>query len=160
MISGMRVRRRASAGGKKGYKFYRLFITAVQGTGSTHRPAVAELGLVGPSTPTGVPTGGTATASTVHSGSSPDNAFDNNPSTWWSALLQNPAVPPWWLQYEFQSPVELTEYRIRINPNTAQGAPRAFEFQASHDGAVWEVLDAQPSQTGWSNGEQRIFPLT
>src|SRR5690625_6395762 len=43
MISGMRVRRRSSAGGKKSYRFYRLYVTEVNEQNSV---AVRTLALI------------------------------------------------------------------------------------------------------------------
>src|SRR5690554_2591737 len=91
MIGGMRVRRRSSALRKTAFRYYRLYITAGHMSGNLR---VAELNLVTAENPGGVPSGGTASASSQsHPTSGGDAAFDNNPATQW--IVVSGAYPQW-----------------------------------------------------------------
>lgn len=66
-----------------------------------------------------------------------------------------------WLQYDLGigNEKDIAQYVIRAHPNEATGAPRDWSLEGSNDLATWVVLDAVTGETGWSNGEQRVFTL-
>ncbi|HLS00678.1 MAG TPA: discoidin domain-containing protein [Beutenbergiaceae bacterium] len=154
MISGMRARRRGAFKAGAAYKFYRLWVTASDG-GATR---IAEFNLVTVDNPGGVPSGGTpdANAGLI----SVDNAFDGSPSSLWTVLKTEQALPHW-ISYEFPTPQKVTMYRIQVRATASEAtrtAPTAWLFEGSHDGVDWDVLDTQSGLT-WTIGEIKEFPL-
>lgn len=140
------------AGGDLGYVFYRLSISASHP--SNQNLAIFQLALITPSNPSGVPSGGTATANAHFTGYGPEEAFVAGVgSRWWASSADR----PWWLQYEFPKPAALTAYAIQSYALSA-ASPTDFTFSGSHDGITWETLDSQAGQA-WTPNETKEFPL-
>ncbi len=152
MISGMRVRRRSSAGGRdKSYKYYQLVVLT---PGQTTVFYLAQLGLIHPGAPDGIPTGGTITAS-AQSGNNPASAaFDDTGFSWGGF------APPQWVRYEFPVPIALTAYFLRALDgfNGEFYTPRSWRFEASNDAVTWEELHAE-TVASWEGGQVRTYPL-
>jgi len=66
-----------------------------------------------------------------------------------------------WLQYDLGAgnEKELAQYTIRARADASDGSPRDWVLEASNDLLTWTVLDTVTGETGWSNGEQRVFTL-
>lgn len=66
-----------------------------------------------------------------------------------------------WLQYDLGAgnEKEIAQYTIRARSDAANGAPRDWVLEASNDLITWDELDTVTGETGWSNGEQRVFTL-
>jgi hypothetical protein len=77
-------------------------------------------------------TGGTATAS---SGSTPGSAFDDSSASAWSSSTGDNSFNGW-LQYQFPTPVQVTEIAVRSHTN-AEYTPRMIALQYSQDGTTW-----------------------
>jgi len=154
MISGMRVRRRSSAGAASGYRFYRLWVTAIP-TGGTDFVSLRELRLLSGVENVALRPGGTASASTSRTNGNPPNAFDDETSFWGSATG---AGFPQWIQIELAAPAAIDTYEIWVT-NLSNTQPIAFELRASKNGLTWVTLDAQSGLT-WVSNETKSFPLT
>lgn len=140
------------AGGKVGYKFYRLHVTAV--SSAFGGPRIGELGLLHPHfPPTGQPSGGTASASDYSGGNTPDLAFDGSSDTYW----EGSSTFPQWLQYELASPLQVTGYRLQSSASNTR-APSHWTFEASNDGLTWEVLDVR-SGVSFSAHQARSYDI-
>lgn len=146
---------------KRGYRHYRLWVTATSfGTGGAVL-GLAELSLVSPSNLVGVPIGGAPSASSSGRNYPPVNAFDGNTGTDWRAGSRQVPVH---LAYDFGEGNEqrITAYRLlrASGGNTTVTIPADWEFQASDDGVNWEVLDAQTGQSdGWPAGQYKEYLL-
>ena len=153
MISGMRVRRRSSAGAGGGYRFYRLYMPE-RPEGAPLEIRLSELYLDPGDGSSFVPSGGTESASDHVL--LPFRAFDGDISSYWSA---NGGFP-YWIQYEFPDRREFVRYGLVAATGTLgpPRAPRIWEFLASNDGINWKVLDTQSGQS-WSNQTPRWFNL-
>lgn len=125
---------------------WRLYITAVEGTGN---PTVAELEMFSAFGGASVCTGGTALASSNTSGNAAANAFDGNIGTTWVAS----AVAPGWVEYDFPSPVTI----VGIGVRTLSGnSPKDFKFEY-YDGAAWLPLLTVSGEIGWVSNERRTY---
>lgn len=139
-----------SAPPEASYKHYRLNVSASEGDWIS----LAALLLIGPSTPDGVPTGGTASTSDAYGPAS--NAFDGNPATYWET--DNPA--PQWIAYEFPSATALTGYGLQARDHgspTARTAPTAWILEGSNDGSTWVTLDTRSGVTDWTAGATKTY---
>jgi hypothetical protein len=99
-------------------------------------------------------TGGTPIASHTHASYPASQAFDNNTST----VAASDQGLPWWLGYQFPSPVDVAQLLVSSGPFTGE-TPRTFTLQGSDDGIVWKSYAAFEGATGWSAGESRTFDV-
>jgi hypothetical protein len=109
------------------HTYWRLYMTA---TSSNDAAQMIELQMYDASG-TSLTTGGTASASASFGGNPPSLAFDANLGTLWSSGLVG---TPWWLKYQFASPVDVASMRI-VHAN--QYIPVTFKLQFSDDDSAW-----------------------
>lgn len=139
-----------------GYRYWRLNITANNGRGTTQ---VAEVELRATVSGANIATGGTPSASSEFSFLfDAAKAFDNNTSNYWSTATSVVAA---WLRYDLGvgNASVVAQYAIRARSDANNGTPSAWTLEGSEDGSVWTVVDTQSGQTGWANGEQRVFTV-
>ena len=69
---------------------------------------------------------------------------------------------PQWIAYDFGegNSASLLCYRLTARIDYPPTAPSEWTMQGSNDGETWTDLDAQSGQSGWAQGEQRIFTLS
>lgn len=137
-----------------GYRYWRLNVTANNGRSTLN---IAELELRAESGGASIATGGTPSASTVFGPTwSADKGFDGNASTFWSAT-----GPTGWLQYDLGAGNEATlaQYAVRGRHDANDGSPKDWTLQGSQNGSEWTTIDTVTGETGWSNGELRVFTL-
>ena len=80
---------------------------------------------------------GTASAHGYLSNYTPDNAFDNDSSTFW--LCSPYDNPPYWLMYHWTDESYIVDYyKVYL---TSGGRPRNWQFQGSNDNENWDILD-------------------
>jgi hypothetical protein len=75
--------------------------------------------------------------------------------------------PTGWIRYDFGSGVtKVAKYysmiALNTNPssNDAAATPKNWTFEGSNDGSSWSVLHTVTNQTGWIQGESRMFTTT
>lgn len=136
------------------HEYWRIKVTAVN-SGST--VSIGEIEMRELPGEVDLCSGGTASADSVYVSYIAANAFDNNLTTRWS----NNAALPAWIQYQFASPVEIGEVRIRApdagNYASAQMV-KDFVLEYSDDGSTWtqagEGIVGQPPMAA---SEQRTY---
>jgi hypothetical protein len=128
---------------------WRLYITAPQSGDFT---GVAELVLKTAPAGSQAAVGGTASASSVNpSGSSAaSNAFDGTAAQWTSGFGF-----PQWLQYDFASPVAITNFSVTSGGSTGQ-APLTFQLQY-WNGSTWVAAFTSQGEYGWDINSTRDF---
>ena len=99
--------------------------------------------------------GGTATASSVYSGTIPDYGFDNNTTT----LYHTNGSGHQWLSYQFPQPVNVGQISILARSDNAQSqTPRQFSLRWSDSsGGPWRTVFYKPNEINWGLGEQRTY---
>lgn len=103
---------------------------------------------------------GSGTASAYYNANAPtwgvDKAFDNNAGTYYTNW-GGPALPGW-IAYDFGAGNEVEINEIAVTAQTSGTAPKRMNVVYSDDnGATWKPWFLIPDQTGWANGEQRVF---
>lgn len=65
------------------------------------------------------------------------------------------------LQYDQGSgnAIAVAEYTIQARADANDGSPKDWTFEGSNDLETWDTLDTVTGETGWSNGETRVFTL-
>jgi len=66
------------------------------------------------------------------------------------------------LQTEFEQPTPVSSYRLEVGPygkDSIERMPKNWRLLGSADGEKWQLADAQNAQSGWKNGEQRVYTL-
>lgn len=135
------------------HRYWRLWIFINEYAGGSAN-SIAELELresIG-----GADVSGSGTASASSSYTSPELAFDNNNSTWWSGNANSD-----WLKYDFGAGAEkdIVEFAITaISVDANQ--PGHFALQYSDDDANWTTRILILDQTVWGISEQRVFNST
>jgi len=137
------------------HEYWRINVTA--NDGDVNFLAIAEMEMRATIGGADQAVGGTATASASDGSSPPGNAFDNNSTTRWSTPV---GTLTGWLRYQFTSPVDVVEYTIQAHPTTPARSPRDFTLESSDDGIVWSPEDLRSGETGWTNGEIRVYEVT
>lgn len=89
-------------------------------------------------------------------------AFDNNPVNKWTSSTTPPSEgSPHWIQYEFDSPVDIKSYSLQgCISGQEDVAPRDWQIQFSSDGIEWLTFDTQTNETGWVGGEVRTYDVS
>ena len=104
-------------------------------------------------------TGGTPSASSSYTTSTPDRVFDNDASTEW---LCNNALPST-LQYDFGdgNKKRISKYRLYYeHPSSSYDhSPDDWTFEASNDGSTWTILDTQTGQ-GWASNAWKEYTFS
>lgn len=138
------------------YRFFRLNITANNGR-STTNVAEVELRASAGGANRAQPTGGWASSS-ISAGYDAGKAFDGNASTFWATA---PGVVAGTLGNDLGTGAEiaLAEYAVRARHDANDGTPKTWTLEASNDLETWTVLHTVSSETGWANGEQRVFTV-
>lgn len=143
-------------GGTKTY--WRLNITAASGGANPFYIQIAEVEMRLVAAGADQCSGGISSANGVFSGSSSDNAFDDNPATDWSSTIGNPRI----LVYHFDDDKEIVEYTIRASSDGSYAdlySPKDWTFEYSGDGLTWTAADTRTDEDGWSSGEMRTFSV-
>jgi len=88
-----------------------------------------------------------------------DNGFPLTTGSRWLALTS--AFPDVFVAYEFtggESHV-VQSYKIwnQVQYSVDERAPKNFSLQGSSNGVEWVVLNVQSNQTGWTDGEARLY---
>jgi hypothetical protein len=135
---------------------FRLFVEDNNGNSSYVVIAEFEI-LVGG---VDITTDATATASSVFSSNTPNQAIDNNQNSHFAARVSS---LPIFLQVVLLEPIDvalLDSYSIQgwYYSNVSAYAVKKFKFQYL-DGADWFTLDSQIEQTDWDKYEVRNYPL-
>jgi len=88
-------------------------------------------------------------------------AFENSPnSQLFYCKKPEAAGSGGWLQYDFQTPTTVAEYKIEALNGHGKGHNiKSWQFEGSDDGQTWEVLDERTDQAQWANAEVRTFPV-
>lgn len=147
----------ADATEPRAYKFWRVKFNGAQvsttycSVGGVEFRGVGGANLVGLGTPLNTPSYALAY--------SPEKAFDNDPSTWWSSA----SGFPHYVGYEFPEPVILTGIAIQSVPPGAgyqDEDPKDFEIQFSPDGYRWYTAETFAGEPGWSHSEIREYAIS
>lgn len=94
-------------------------------------------------------TGGTAAASHQVVGGEPEDAFDDNTTTFWQSSIK--VTTPQWLSYTFLSAVTIVQISWQIHTSTNDGI-EDFDIQY-WDGASWVTYWSIDNAT-WSSSDQ------
>ena len=99
--------------------------------------------------------GGTATASSVYSGITPDYGFENNTTT----LYHTNGSGHQWLAYQFPQPVNVGQISIQARSDNAQNqTPKLFSLRWSDSsGGPWRTVFYKPNEINWGLGELRTY---
>jgi hypothetical protein len=137
------------------HTYWRINVTA--NAGDTNYLAIAEVEMRATVGGADECSGGTATASSSSAGFEADKAFDNDAATRWST--PTPGMTTGWLQYQFASPVDVTEYTIQAHPSTPARSPKNWTLEYSDDGTDWTVTDTRTNEANWADGETRVLEV-
>jgi hypothetical protein len=159
------LRLRAAAGGGPGvHRYWRLYITANDGSalyfGCTELRLKDAAGIVRSQITT---SSSAFTASSVINGSNvASNAFDGNLTT--TGWLSANATPPEWLKVDMAwtgmpGAFECRSFDIYGSHNAPTASPKDFELQWSDDNSNWTTAKAVIGQTGWAANELRTFSV-
>ncbi len=132
------------------FRYYRLNVSDVNGGTFV---AFGELYLTNNGNPIDK-SGATFSASTTASGYPADNAFDNNPGSYWISTTY-----PAWLKVDFGTPTELDQYGILLHLGGPDERPRYWTFEGSDDDSSWTVLDTQADYDFVSNDSPGWFEI-
>lgn len=138
-----------------GHRFFRLNVTANNGRSTTN---VAELALRATSGGTNKATQTGGWASSTSSGYGAAAAFDGNTGTFW-ATANGVVAATLGNDLGTGAEIALAEYAVRARHDANNGTPKTWTLEASNDLETWTVLHTVSSETGWANGETRVFTL-
>jgi len=133
------------------HPYWRIYVSGVAG-GNSNGIHLTEIAWANSVSGPQIATGGNATASSAVSAVT--NAYDGNNGT----KFQSSALTSgWqWTGYEFASPADPLEVRMRTQTSTTTGAPTTFYIQYSDDNSRW--TDAYyTTGLSWSNAETKSF---
>lgn len=140
-----------------GYRFYRWVISANNGR-SAINVAEAQLreSIGGPN----VAVSGAPYASSVWLGAGVDvdKAFDGDSGTYWSSANGVTSAELWY-DHGTGGERSVVQYALQARSNANDGSPKDWTFEGSNDLITWDTLDTVTGQTGWANGETRVFTL-
>lgn len=123
---------------------------------------------------------GVASVSSGFNGAPAFLVFDDVDASYWASGLAAPF--PHFVQYQFSSPVVVTEYAVTVptitgtnpppynitippisalapNGSINECSPTDWQFQGSNDGSTWTTLDTQ-SGLFWGSGQRQLFGIT
>lgn len=146
----------AAGGGGSTHRFWRIYVTATNGSAYVSISEVELRAAIGGADQTG---GGTASESSYFFPEAGNRAFNNDGTfTQWSS---GGGGMPEWVKYDFgagqaKSIVEFT-VRARGDGNAATMSPKDFKLQWSDDDSSYTDAIVVTNQTGWSAGETRTF---
>lgn len=104
--------------------------------------------------------GGTAYADSIYNATyAPDKAFDDDVGTC-AASAAGTLTCVW--EYEFAAAKEIIEYVVTARSDTENvpaSSPKDWTLKY-WDGTQWVVADTQTDQTGWVEGESRVFAIS
>jgi len=84
-------------------------------------------------------------------------AFDDSPSTEWSADRTEPA-DTLWLGQDFGSSTDIVEVVLTArNDGFENQCPQQFDVQSSPDGVTWTTVWSVTGEPAWASGETRVF---
>ncbi|MBW8465153.1 discoidin domain-containing protein [Acidovorax sp.] len=146
----------AVAPGGASYRYWRLYITALNSSGVNVGLHEVELrGTVGGAdlTTGSTPVFESSILDNGEEGSYPgintlDGIVDNPYSTWYSAMGY---PPPHWIRYDLATPKQVAQIAIYPFASTTN-CPRDFKIQGSADGSSWadvKSFTAVAAWTGW-----------
>lgn len=148
----------AGGGGGNSHRYWRLYITALNGSAYA---ALAELDLhesIGGADTTGSAPGSGSASSAFDAFSVATRAFDNNTATLWAS---NGGALPQWLKWDYGlgEAKEIIEFVLKARPDgsAATQSPKDFKLQWSDDDSAWTDAITVTNQTGWSASEVRTF---
>lgn len=135
------------------HRYWRLYVTAVASGGYT---SLVELEMYEGSEPLNVCSGGTASASSIGFGWTPDNAFNGTISgNGWHSGTNNLPTTPEWIAYDFGSGVTKDIQAIKIvgrgDGNAVNQTAKDFQLQYSDDGSSWSTLFSVSGATNWGS---------
>ncbi|NET88000.1 MAG: hypothetical protein F6K45_07885, partial [Kamptonema sp. SIO1D9] len=100
--------------------------------------------------------GGTITASGENAlaGEGKEEAFDRNSNTKWLTFSNTG-----WLQYEFETPVVVTDYHLTSANDEPARDPKDWQLQGSNDGVNFVNLESQTNQNFDTRLETKSFHI-
>lgn len=138
------------------YRYYRWWITAVQGAGNV--PGIAEAEIMTTVGGADTSAGLTYTATTTFSTDVAANAFDDNTSTQWGGSV-NTLPQELRVDYGATAGNWIAANQITMTARTAGAEAQMFKdfiFQGSDDASVWTDLITR-SGVVWAAGEKKTF---
>lgn len=146
-------------GGPGVHRYWRINITANDGSGSFIGLAEFRFRNAGGTDLTTGPGTGVTGSSEINSSNRPGLAVDNN--TTGSGWLSATATPPQWIQADlvatFGSAQEVKTVNIYGSWNVPSASPSAFGIQWSDDNLAWTTAASFSGQTGWTASQLRTF---
>lgn len=140
------------------HRYWRLNLTAVTNPGTDF--ALAEVKFCTAVAGASVTSGGTASASSIFSGSFPaSNAFDSNITTFWHSAG---GTAPQWIKYDFGlgNDKDIIEVGIVPPSSRAHQQPVSFDVQWSDDNSTWttawSVADTEYRYTSSTSAQGQV----
>lgn len=141
---------------RKLYRYYRIYITAVDSDTQVYlgevelRTMVGGADVTSPSTPTNQ-------SSHIFNQSNPNASklVDNNTGTWW--LTSSGALPAW-ASFDLISPMDIKQIAILPNASYLYRAPRDFIIQGSNNSVDWENIQSFTGQN-WQSDRWNTYDL-
>lgn len=119
------------------YRYYRLYITAVQSSNAAAELDKMELRSTVGGSDLAVTGNGTATASSEVGGQGPQFAFDASTLSWLSSVNVS-AGNPQWIKWDFGgSPQDIVEMKLKNGANATSNSIITGTLQVSNDDADW-----------------------
>ena len=139
-----------SSSGSAGFRYWRTYITANNGDAYL---SIAEVEYRDSSGGANIATDPLAiSASESYGPNTPHRLIDG---IFMSVWYTNGSPMPHWFTYDFTSPVSLFEISMSIHE--PDRAPKDFVIQGSNDNATWTDIAFHTGNTGWVDGEVRVF---
>lgn len=148
--------RRVAAAPSSTYRYWRIYVTAVDG--STGYVSAGEYELFASSDTSGTDLTASATVSQSGDGSvgAAAAARDDLPATESGSTL---ALPYWW-KADLGTAQVVGSLSIQAQRIVPDRTPSTFKLQGSNDDSNWFDVLSPATQTGWGEIERRIFPRT
>jgi hypothetical protein len=101
---------------------------------------------------------GFAASSTYGDGNGPNMAFDGNAASCWESAN---GVTSGWVEVDFGSPHTFVEYVVQARNDISQPASAPLAWALEYwNGSAWAVADTRTAQTGWTQGQKRVFTIS
>lgn len=145
-----------TAAPETGYRFYRLNITDNNGRSTINIAEAQVRATVGGGDQ--AVSGGAFASSTSGASFEAFRAFDDNAGTFWASAS---AVTAATLSADLGSGREIAaaQYALQARADANDGSPKDWTFEGSNDLETWDTLDTVTGETGWSNGELRVYTV-